>query len=53
METLFICTDCGAEHHEPADARLGHRVICVVCMTANEIALLADVGPPVAPALAA
>jgi hypothetical protein len=53
MEAFFICTDCGGEHQEPADARLGHRVICLVCTTANEIALLADFGPPVAPALAA
>jgi hypothetical protein len=53
MELHFICTDCGGEHQEPADARLGHLVICVDCMTARELTLLATENPPVDAAIAA
>jgi hypothetical protein len=31
METQFICTECGCEHDDPADAALGHRVLCLDC----------------------
>jgi hypothetical protein len=33
MEALFVCPECRAEHAEPADARLGHFIICLDCVT--------------------
>jgi DNA-directed RNA polymerase subunit RPC12/RpoP len=31
METVFVCTDCGDEHADPAEGALGHRVRCLDC----------------------
>jgi hypothetical protein len=31
METPFVCPECAGEHREPADAVLGHAVICLDC----------------------
>jgi hypothetical protein len=32
METhFFSCPECGCEHTEPADARLGQRITCLDC----------------------
>jgi hypothetical protein len=36
MDIQFICPDCGGEHLEPADARLGHLVVCLDCAAAAE-----------------
>jgi hypothetical protein len=37
MDDQFFCRECGAEHLEPADARLGHLVICLECALRNEL----------------
>jgi hypothetical protein len=31
MDDLYFCPDCHAEHGEPADASLGHLVLCLAC----------------------
>jgi hypothetical protein len=42
MEAQFLCTDCGSEHAEPADARLGHLVICLDCTIESELLIHED-----------
>jgi hypothetical protein len=47
MEQQFFCVECGREHNDPADARLGFLILCLQCAlvlelaTANETALTA------------
>jgi len=36
MDFPLICPECGLEHAEPADARLGYRVRCLACSIAIE-----------------
>ena len=31
MDTWYCCPDCGAEHLDPGDPALGHRVRCLGC----------------------
>jgi hypothetical protein len=31
MEAYFFCSDCGAHHAEPAEAFLGHLILCLEC----------------------
>jgi DNA-directed RNA polymerase subunit RPC12/RpoP len=38
METSYLCPDCGAEHADPADATLGHRVRCLGCQIEIDLA---------------
>jgi hypothetical protein len=33
----FFCSDCGSEHDEPADAGLGHLIICLECTFFREM----------------
>jgi hypothetical protein len=42
MERHFFCTECGSAHQEPADAGLGHLVICLDCAMILEIAQSAE-----------
>jgi hypothetical protein len=37
MEAQFFCTACASEHDEPADARLGHLVMCLDCALIREL----------------
>jgi hypothetical protein len=37
MEAQFFCADCRCEHAEPADAILGHLVICVDCAIVRDL----------------
>ncbi|MGB8265586.1 MAG: hypothetical protein WCE44_04630 [Candidatus Velthaea sp.] len=37
MDTPFLCPDCGIEHDEPGEARLGHLVRCPDCALSVEI----------------
>jgi hypothetical protein len=36
MDAQLFCRECGADHDDPADARLGHLVICLDCALAAE-----------------
>lgn len=36
MEQPLMCPECGREHAEPADARLGHRVPCLDCAAPDD-----------------
>jgi hypothetical protein len=38
MET-YLCPDCGHAHHEPGDATLGHRVLCLDCQIEIDLAI--------------
>lgn len=31
MEIRFFCRGCGVGHNEPAEAQLGHLVLCLNC----------------------
>jgi hypothetical protein len=31
MEAPFVCPVCRSEHDQPANARLGHLVVCLDC----------------------
>jgi hypothetical protein len=49
MERPYICPDCGLEHDEPADARLGSLVPCLDCAIADRELVAAPVSaPPIA-----
>jgi len=51
MELHFFCRECGSEHTEPADARLGHLVICLDCAMSLEFGvgkITLAAGPPIA-----
>ena len=50
MDTLCVCPDCGYEHNEPAEARLGLRVRCLDCQIEVDLALELQLRtiPPVA-----
>jgi hypothetical protein len=37
MKYDYICTECGAEHGDPADARLGFLVLCLDCAIGVEL----------------
>jgi hypothetical protein len=37
MERPFYCPDCGTEHDEPSDGRLGHLVPCLDCALHSEL----------------
>jgi hypothetical protein len=37
MDNQFFCSECRSEHNEPADARLGHLVICLECALRREV----------------
>ena len=36
MDDICLCPDCHAEHRDPIDATLGHRVRCLACLTLAE-----------------
>ena len=36
MELLFLCPDCRLQHAEPADACLGHLIVCLDCASYRE-----------------
>jgi hypothetical protein len=49
MDTPFFCPDCGREHDEPADARLGHLVPCFDCaLEAREQPAVREAHPAIA-----
>jgi hypothetical protein len=46
MESELLCPECGSTHNEPADARLGHRILCIECaMLLDDASLAIDVWP--------
>jgi hypothetical protein len=52
MDIEFFCPECRSAHVEPADARLGHLVVCTECALAaapaiDTIRLDADSAPTV------
>jgi hypothetical protein len=42
MEPQFFCSACGCEHNDPADALLGHLVICLDCAMVREFCVYTD-----------
>jgi len=45
MNDELLCSDCGATHSEPLDARLGHVVPCADCTLRVQIEEAASVAP--------
>lgn len=39
MEHPYRCPDCGADHDEPGEAVLGHRVRCLDCLIEIDLAI--------------